>query len=133
MTHTPLDLMLHAIKYYHNKQYVSAETNLSAAREEVYRLAYEIPTYDLFNPAPDDTIYLGLFGVYPPELNDEHHTKRASEGTKRISDLMDDFVVHLKMLTNQYSDVGADDTSAREHIFEKLYDRYMDVKLDKQS
>lgn len=76
-----------------------------------------------------EIIYLGLFGVYPSEHNDEHHSERASEGTKKISDLMDEFITNLQGLQKEYSNEGAMDTSAREHIFEKLWNRYNNKRL----
>ena len=76
-----------------------------------------------------DVIYLGLFGVYPPEHNEEHHSIRGSEGTLKISELIDKFVIDLLTLQEEYSDEGATDTSARENIFQKLEDRYHDKRM----
>jgi len=79
----------------------------------------------------NDIIYLGLFGVYPMDANEEieEHTARACEGTKKISDLMDKFNTDVLALQKEYADVGASDTSAREHIFDKIWNRYNEVRL----
>jgi len=72
-----------------------------------------------------NAVYLGLYGsVYPEEFNEDHGTARGSEGTKKLMDAIDEAVNNIRSIMEEYSDVGATDTAAIEHILDRFKDRF---------